>query len=1030
MGIQINGNNDIISALDGSWTAEGASINTSGILTATTFKGNIVGTAATFTGPVTIGGTLTYEDVTNIDSVGIVTARTGVVSPYSDIDDWIDVGSNIKLGNAGVVTATSFVGALPISNESNDRVLTSSGSGAINAEANLSMTGNILTFNTTANSHRIQNVATGNHYTSLEFDSNRSSAGDELAFIDFQWDGDKVADIIAIAGSDTSNKDDGHLVFRTSPSQGSIAERLRIHSSGRISIGNNPTIHSDYILHIEDSGETNIKVEGNTSTLGARISLQNNDTTANSYSQYAFNDAGGQSTSGIRGINTDQTNNYGELAFLTRNAQGTPPQERVRITKDGDLCIGRTSTISNAKLAIHCDATEPAIAVQCNHTNTDTDLITAYNSGGKNIVNITAETDNSPFLKFEILSGNTAVERFRVNHLGNVAIGGGTASNRLEIIDDPAGFPSDSAQPNATLLIKHGTSGSNRRWVGIGASLTGAWLQSSSPGGSGLAAPIAINPGGGKVGINSTNPQHNLDVKGNARVHNADPALYLQSYNNASNTCLIRMGDTGSFQRASISYDLSSGFMMWKLGGAGNNVEHMRYDGANNRLHIGKRDGNSNSTHWSTARVSIVGPDPIATSVTKASSYLAIGNNESELNGVYPITFGYTNNSNSHQPAYIAYKTTNAGSAECGDLLFGTRNVITDTAPTERLRITNDGHINQNLTTPSGTSSYQDTQWYDRDGGKFTLTYSDFNEIKILKLENANDYNRICYRRERMSHNCDIEFDLEGNVPSGSTYRHVGFVINGDGTGTASNFDRMVFRTRPSNANNNQIRLDKGGGGYGFNIQNSNVPAWFDGTSRHIKIQIRRRIFNVFVNGEILYSETTDTDLVRTHGYFGVIIYEAGTTSPWVKLRNFKITNRFTKPQWLARASGVNVDVASGDPFPFNQSLLVSANMSGTSYYNTSTYKYTIPISGTYYIFHRVYRNSSTSAEIAYYVNNNARIRFRPQPSGGDYIFAGSAMLVLDKDDTISVNAYNGQLDNFYGNSSEAFSSWGGHLIE
>jgi len=79
MGIQINGNNDIISALDGSWTAEGASINTSGILTATTFKGNIVGTAATFTGPVTIGGTLTYEDVTNIDSVGILTARAGII---------------------------------------------------------------------------------------------------------------------------------------------------------------------------------------------------------------------------------------------------------------------------------------------------------------------------------------------------------------------------------------------------------------------------------------------------------------------------------------------------------------------------------------------------------------------------------------------------------------------------------------------------------------------------------------------------------------------------------------------------------------------------------------------------------------------------------------------------------------------------------------------------------------------------------------------------------------------------------------
>ena len=39
---------------------------------------NITGVAATFTGNVTIGGTLTYEDVTSIDSVGIVTARSGV----------------------------------------------------------------------------------------------------------------------------------------------------------------------------------------------------------------------------------------------------------------------------------------------------------------------------------------------------------------------------------------------------------------------------------------------------------------------------------------------------------------------------------------------------------------------------------------------------------------------------------------------------------------------------------------------------------------------------------------------------------------------------------------------------------------------------------------------------------------------------------------------------------------------------------------------------------------------------------------
>ena len=85
-------------------------IKSTGIITATKFDGpfdsiNVSG-AATFTGSVTIGGTLTYEDVTNIDSVGIITARSGV-----DVDDFISVGSNIHLGNAGVVTATAFHGA-------------------------------------------------------------------------------------------------------------------------------------------------------------------------------------------------------------------------------------------------------------------------------------------------------------------------------------------------------------------------------------------------------------------------------------------------------------------------------------------------------------------------------------------------------------------------------------------------------------------------------------------------------------------------------------------------------------------------------------------------------------------------------------------------------------------------------------------------------------------------------------------------------------------------------------------------------
>ena len=71
----------------------------------------------TVTNNLSVGGTLTYEDVTNVDSVGLITARSGVSVTGGDIK----VGSGITLssdGNGfytGVVTATSFSGTVPSS---------------------------------------------------------------------------------------------------------------------------------------------------------------------------------------------------------------------------------------------------------------------------------------------------------------------------------------------------------------------------------------------------------------------------------------------------------------------------------------------------------------------------------------------------------------------------------------------------------------------------------------------------------------------------------------------------------------------------------------------------------------------------------------------------------------------------------------------------------------------------------------------------------------------------------------------------
>lgn len=100
------------------------------------FTGNITGVAATFTGNVSIAGTLTYEDVTNVDAIGLVTARSG-----------IEV-TGIITARPG--TAVTFTGGVDISNAvetvSTGSTYAISGSTNIVLECN-AQTGTVFTHN-------------------------------------------------------------------------------------------------------------------------------------------------------------------------------------------------------------------------------------------------------------------------------------------------------------------------------------------------------------------------------------------------------------------------------------------------------------------------------------------------------------------------------------------------------------------------------------------------------------------------------------------------------------------------------------------------------------------------------------------------------------------------------------------------------------------------------------------------------------------------------------------------------------------
>jgi hypothetical protein len=69
----------------------------------------------TASGNISVGGTLTYEDVNNVDSVGLITARTGIkIGPSAGVaGTFFADGSYIT---AGIITAGTFSGSLAASN--------------------------------------------------------------------------------------------------------------------------------------------------------------------------------------------------------------------------------------------------------------------------------------------------------------------------------------------------------------------------------------------------------------------------------------------------------------------------------------------------------------------------------------------------------------------------------------------------------------------------------------------------------------------------------------------------------------------------------------------------------------------------------------------------------------------------------------------------------------------------------------------------------------------------------------------------
>ena len=231
-------------------------------------EGNVIATKGTYSGNVTIGGTLTYEDVTNIDSVGLVTARTGIeigarpgvaasisvdgnmiVSGVSTFGGTANFGSTVQVstGNLDIADSIRHVGDsnTKIRFPANDTIsFEAAGSEAARFDANGRLLIGLTESQTTdSNAHsKLQVASSAGPNIGLGNNSSDIDGGDRLGVINYSSNHGgtyhEVTTLRSAADADhtSSSKASRLELYTTSSGNTQATERFRITSDGRVLI--------------------------------------------------------------------------------------------------------------------------------------------------------------------------------------------------------------------------------------------------------------------------------------------------------------------------------------------------------------------------------------------------------------------------------------------------------------------------------------------------------------------------------------------------------------------------------------------------------------------------------------------------------------------------------------------------------------------------------------------------------------------------------------------------------------------------
>ena len=383
-------------------------------------------------GTVSIGGTLTYEDVTNVDAVGLITARNGIV-----------VGSGITLSKDGDV----FFTGIATGNGSGLTDLNASnlGSGTVPTARLGSGTASSSTFlrgdstfaavtSTTINSNADNRIITGsgtadtlNAESGLTYDgSNLSVTGGFDASSDIS-----LADTIKHTG-DTDTKIRFPAV-NTFTVETAGNERIRIDSDGRVMIGQTSSV----VPFMVTATASNFGGMVMTGVLGDATSYASGVGGGLTLSG-KYNSGGSQvGFAAIRGLKENGTDgNYNGVLTLNTRPNGGNMTERVRIDSSGRVLIGTTTegegTADDLTIAT---SGSTGITIRSGTTSEGNIFFSDGTSGADEYRGTIQYNHSSNYMQF----ATNGSERMRIMSDGRVSIGGMAADTGVNLHIESSG---------------------------------------------------------------------------------------------------------------------------------------------------------------------------------------------------------------------------------------------------------------------------------------------------------------------------------------------------------------------------------------------------------------------------------------------------------------------------------------------------------------------------------------------------------------------------------------------------------------